>query len=197
LDSQMGLGTLHKPLQRPYPPIHAPCINRDSPGLRHAGARGFIPISHHMVAEGVLGNHWQTYRAGAEAAGRLVQPSDWKVARNIFVADTTAEARRLARGNSLGKCIEYILELTRRGPGLAMWKRDPAMSDADCNLDYFLDEVIIAGSPDEVARRILELRGCIGPFGTLILVAHDWDDKSRWLESLRLFAHEVVPRISR
>jgi alkanesulfonate monooxygenase SsuD/methylene tetrahydromethanopterin reductase-like flavin-dependent oxidoreductase (luciferase family) len=195
LDAEMGLGTLHKPLQRPYPPIHAPCISRNSPGLKHAGARGFIPISHHMVAAGVLENHWQTYRAGAESAGRAARHQDWKVARNILVAETSTDARRLARGNSLGKCIEYILELTRRGPGLGMWKRDPGMSDADCNLDYFLDEVIIAGNPDEVVRRLRELRERAGDFGTLILVAHDWDDKKRWLNSLELFAREVMPRL--
>jgi len=196
LDPEMGLGKLHKPLQKPYPPIHAPCISRNSVGLKHAGGRGFIPISHHMVGPGVLQNHWHTYQAGAESAGRTVRQTDWKVSRNIFVAETTADARRLARGNSLGKCIEYILELTRRGPGLGMWKRDPAMADADCNLDYFLDEVIIAGNPDEVARRLLELRERIGDFGTLILVAHDWDDKKCWQNSLELFAREVIPRLN-
>jgi alkanesulfonate monooxygenase SsuD/methylene tetrahydromethanopterin reductase-like flavin-dependent oxidoreductase (luciferase family) len=195
LDPQMGLGTLHKPLQRPYPPIHAPCIGRDSPGLKHAGARGFIPISHHMVAAGVLKNHWQTYQAGAESSGRSALQQDWKVSRNIFVADSSTDARRLARGNSLGKCIEYILELCRRGPGIGMWKREPGMSDVDCNLDYFLNEVIIAGNPDEVASRLLELRQRTGDFGTLVLVAHDWDDKKCWLNSLELFIREVMPRL--
>lgn len=197
IDVEMGLGTLHKPLQRPYPPIHVPCISRNSAGLQKAGARGFIPISHHMVAVPVLQNHWQTYHAGAASAGREVHKSGWKVSRNIFVAESTAEARRLVRHNSLGKCIEYILELTRRGPGLAMWKRDPSMSDADCNLDYFIDEVIIAGDPPEVARRLLDLRRQIGDFGTLVLVAHDWDDLARWLNSLKLLADEVMPIVAK
>ncbi len=197
VDAEMGLGALHKPLQRPYPPIHVPCVHRNSQGLKQAAARGFLPISHHMVSAQVLQNHWQTYQAGAESAGRTTQRANWKVSRNIFVADTTAEARRLARGNSLGKCIEYILELTRRGPGLAMWKRDPDMSDADCNLNYFLDEVIIAGDPPEVVRRLGQLREQIGDFGTLVLVAHDWDDKQRWLDSLELFVREVVPQLKK
>jgi alkanesulfonate monooxygenase SsuD/methylene tetrahydromethanopterin reductase-like flavin-dependent oxidoreductase (luciferase family) len=197
LDPEMGLGTLHKPLQRPHPPIAVPCISRQSAGVKKAAARGFLPFSHHMVAAEVLMDHWKTYAAGAEDAGRTARPSDWKVARNIFVADTTAEARRMARSNSLGQCIEYILELTRRGPGLGMWKRDPAMTDAECNLDYFQDEVIIAGDPGEVTRRLLELRERIGPFGTLVLVAHDWDDKDRWLHSLELFSREVVPGLDR
>ncbi len=195
IDAEMGLGGLHKPLQQPYPPIYVPCINRNSAGLKKAAARGFQPISHHMISEEVLVDHWKMYREGAQSADRDADPADWSVSRNVFVADTTEEARRLARGNSLGRCIEYILELTRRGPGLDMWKRNPQMTDAECNLDYFLDEIIIAGDPEEVTRRLIELREKIGDFGTLSLVAHDWDDRTQWLHSLDLFAQEVIPAL--
>jgi alkanesulfonate monooxygenase SsuD/methylene tetrahydromethanopterin reductase-like flavin-dependent oxidoreductase (luciferase family) len=195
IDREMGLGRLHKPLQRPHPPVMVPCILRGSAGVRKAAARGFLPISHHMVSTEVLRDHWRTYAEGAAGAGRVADPAGWRVSRNVFVAETTAEARRLARGNSLGRCIEYILELTRRGPGVGMWKRDPAMSDADCNLDYFMDEVIVAGDPDEVVRRLRALRREVGEFGTLVLVAHDWDDKKRWIANLELFAREVMPAL--
>ncbi len=195
LDPEMGLGELHKPLQRPHPPITVPCISRNSAGVSKAAARGFLPLSHHMIATEVLADHWKMYEAGARSAGRPVNQADWSVSRNIFVADTTEEALRIARSNSLGRCIEYILELTRRGPGIDMWKRTPDMSNAECNLDYFLNEVIIAGDPDEVTRRLLELRNQVGQFGTLVLVAHDWDDRDRWLRSLDLFASEVVPAL--
>jgi alkanesulfonate monooxygenase SsuD/methylene tetrahydromethanopterin reductase-like flavin-dependent oxidoreductase (luciferase family) len=78
-----------------------------------------------------------------------------------------------------------------------MWKRNPEMPDAECNLDYLLDEVVIAGDPAEVTRRVVELREAIGGFGTLVLVAHDWDNRARWLKSLELFSREVVPAIDR
>ena len=97
----------------------------------------------------------------------------------------------------LGQCIDYILELSRRGPGLEIWKRDAHMTDAECNLDYFMDEVVVAGDPEEVTRQLIALRHQLGDFGTLVLVAHDWDDKQRWLDSLELFAHEVVPAVNR
>jgi alkanesulfonate monooxygenase SsuD/methylene tetrahydromethanopterin reductase-like flavin-dependent oxidoreductase (luciferase family) len=76
-----------------------------------------------------------------------------------------------------------------------MWKRNPDQSEADCNLDYFLDEVLITGDPREVARQITGLRRDIGEFGTLVLVAHDWDDRVRWLHSLELFVKEVLPAL--
>jgi alkanesulfonate monooxygenase SsuD/methylene tetrahydromethanopterin reductase-like flavin-dependent oxidoreductase (luciferase family) len=195
LDPEMGLGALHKPLQRPHPPIAVPSISRTSAGIRKAAERGFSLFSHHMISAEVLCEQWTCYREGAAAAGRQATAADWRVGRNVFVADTTAEARRLARGNSLGWCIQYILELTRRGPGVGMWKRNAVQPDAECNLDYFLDEVLVVGDPAEVNRRLLGLRERVGDFGTLVLVAHDWDDKDRWLRSLELFAREVVPAL--
>ena len=196
IDPEMGLGVLHKPLQRPHPPIMVPCITRDSVGVMKAAAKGFFPISHHMVSTEVLANHWSTYTRGANESGRESSKRDWRVSRNIFVAQTTAEAQATARSNSMGQCIEYILELTRRGSGLEMWKRNPSMRDAECNLDYFVDEVVLAGDPGEVSRQLMALREQLGNFGTLVLVAHDWDDKQRWLESLELFTKEVVPTVN-
>jgi alkanesulfonate monooxygenase SsuD/methylene tetrahydromethanopterin reductase-like flavin-dependent oxidoreductase (luciferase family) len=194
---ELGIGVIHKPLQQPYPPIAVPCINRNSWSVKSAGTRGFHPFSHHMASLEGLTDHWHTYSSAAHAAGRQPRPTDWKVSRNIFVADSTAEARRIARENSLGRSINYILELSRRWGNISMWKRDPSMSDAECSLDYFLNEVVIAGDPDSVTRQLLELRERIGRFGTLVMVAHDWDDKKRWLHSLELFATEVMPALNK
>jgi alkanesulfonate monooxygenase SsuD/methylene tetrahydromethanopterin reductase-like flavin-dependent oxidoreductase (luciferase family) len=77
-----------------------------------------------------------------------------------------------------------------------MWKRNAEQSDDACNLDYFLDEVLIVGDPSEVTRQFLDLREQVGEFGTLVLVAHDWDDRTRWLRSLELFAEEVWPALN-
>lgn len=197
LHPDFGVGHLHRPLQTPYPPIYVPSISRRSPGLVKAAERGFRFISHHMLHADVLKEQWQTYSAAAAKAGRTATPSDWAIARNIFVAETTEEARELARNNSLGKCLRYILDLTQATAptGITMWKRDERQTDAECSLDYFLDEVVIAGDPDEVTRKLVQLRQEIGPFGSLILTAHDWDDRSHWNRSLELFANHVMPRL--
>ena len=60
-----------------------------------------------------------------------------------------------------------------------------------------MDDVIIAGDPDHVTGQLLQLREEIGPFGTLVLTAHDWDDRDQWIHSLELFAREVVPKFNR
>ena len=198
VDQEMGIGTLHKPLQNPHPPIYVPSISRASAGLKAAAGRGFRFISHHMLHTDVLADQWQTYRDGAAAAGRSATSEDWCVSRNIFVADTTEKAQQLARNNSLGRCLQYILDLTQRTSptGLQMWKPDPDMSDGECDLDYFMKDVVIAGDPAEVTRQLLELKERSGGFGSLVLVAHDWDDREVWLRSLKLFASEVVPALN-
>ena len=81
--------------------------------------------------------------------------------------------------------------------GVAMWKREPHQVDSDCTLDYFMDDVVIAGDPDHVTSQLLELREAIGPFGSLVLTAHDWDDRDRWIHSLELFAREVMPAFNK
>jgi alkanesulfonate monooxygenase SsuD/methylene tetrahydromethanopterin reductase-like flavin-dependent oxidoreductase (luciferase family) len=99
----------------------------------------------------------------------------------------------------MGRCIEYILELTRRASptGIAIWKRNAEMADRDCNLDYFMKEVVIAGDPDSVTSQLLRLRERVGAFGNLVLVAHDWDDRQSWLRSLELMSTEVLPAVNR
>lgn len=194
---ELGVGDFIKPFQKPHPPVSVPVINRNSAGVRLAGAKGYNPISHHMVASNVLANHWETYEEGARQAGRVPDRRQWKISRNIFVAETTKEAKEKARNTSMGKCLEYILRLCDHGPGRGMWKRDPDMPDADCTLDYLLRDQVIAGNPDEVVRQLLRMREETGEFGTLVMVAHDWDDKDAWIRCLELFAKEVMPALNK
>ncbi len=71
------------------------------------------------------------------------------------------------------------------------------MSDADTNLDYLMTEQIIAGDVDEVLRRLLLLVEETGPFGTLVMMSYDWDDKASWLYSMELFSKELMPALNK
>jgi alkanesulfonate monooxygenase SsuD/methylene tetrahydromethanopterin reductase-like flavin-dependent oxidoreductase (luciferase family) len=197
VDPETAIGFIPKPLQQPHPPIAVPGMSRNSPSMKTAGQRGYQPFSHCLIAGNVVADVWKTYKTAALEAGRQPKRSDWKVARSIFLADSTQEARRLARTNSLGQNYQYIGRLFDKGLGRKIYKRDLAMSDADCNLDYLMGEQIIAGSPDEVLRRLLLLIEETGPFGTLVLMSYDWDDKKRWLHSMELFARELMPALNK
>jgi len=51
-----------------------------------------------------------------------------------------------------------------------------------------------AGSPSKVLDQLVALRDEVGDFGTLVSVAHDWDQPERWKRSMQLLAEEVMPR---
>ena len=71
------------------------------------------------------------------------------------------------------------------------------MSDAEIDMDYFMKELIIAGDVDEVLRRLLEVMEETGPFGTLISMGYDWDDREAWIRSNELFARELMPALNK
>ena len=196
VDEETQIGFIHKPLQQPHPPIAMPGLSRNSHSLKVAGQRGFAPFSAALAAGNVLADNWETYAAAAAEAGREADRSCWKVSRAIFLADTTAEAVRLARTNSVGRNYEYIASLLDKGLGRSILKRDLEMPDSDCNMDYWMSEQIIAGDVDEVLRRLLVLMEETGPFGTLVIMGFDWDDKEAWLRNLDLFANELMPALN-
>ena len=59
-----------------------------------------------------------------------------------------------------------------------------------------MKEQVIAGDPDECVRQLLRMIEETGEFGTLIMTAHDWDDREAWITSLELFAQEVMPKLN-
>ena len=36
----------------------------------------------------------------------------------------------------------------------------------------------------------------LGRFGTLVMVAHDWDDSDLWQNSMRHLRNDIMPRLS-
>ena len=55
----------------------------------------------------------------------------------------------------------------------------------------------IAGDVDEVLRRLLQMIEETGPFGVLVNMSYDWDDKQSWLYSMELFARELMPALNK
>jgi alkanesulfonate monooxygenase SsuD/methylene tetrahydromethanopterin reductase-like flavin-dependent oxidoreductase (luciferase family) len=196
-DPECLIGYIHKPFQLPHPPIAIPGMSRNSFSMKMAGRRGYQPFAHCLIPGNVVADQWRTYAAAAVEAARAPNRADFKVARSIFLADTTAEAVKRVRKNSLGRNYEYIGGLFDKGLGRRIYKRDLDMPDSQCQLDYLMTEQIIAGDVDEVLRRLLKLMEETGEFGTLVLMSYDWDDKASWVHSMELFAKELMPALNR
>src|SRR5262245_60549413 len=111
------------------------------------------------------------------------------------------KASRLAscgRDAGLPQCVVVRLsENVGLGwPGLDQREAPASVSDSAVGQAVPDATSVIVGDPPDVTRQLRELRARIGKFGTLVLVAHDWDDRSRWLRSLELFAKEVRPALA-
>lgn len=203
VDRESRLGILQKPLQRPHPPICAPAMSMNSGTMKLAGRKGWAPISSNLIAGNVVADNWKVYEQAAREAGRTPDRADWRVCRSIFVGDDPEEARRRAWTSYLGRFFDFLGGVLDKGegqgPGRKFFKRDPDMPDAECGRDFLLSEQIIHGDVDEVVRRLNGLREETGEFGTLILMAYDWndaEDKARWLRSTELFVNEVMPALN-
>mgnify|MGYP001198766414 FL=1 len=196
VDQDTLIGYIHKPLQKPHPPIFAPGMSMNSSTMKTAGKKGWAPISANISPGNVVADNWRVYEKAALEAGRVPNRSDWRVCRSIFIGDNKEETERQVRTNSMGNAFEYIGSLFDQGLGRKMLKRDPEMSDMDCNLDYLMQEQMIHGDVDEVVNRLNMFRDETGDFGTLVLMGYDWDDKEAWLHSMDLFVNEVIPALN-
>ena len=198
VDEETGIGYIHKPYQKPHPPIAIPGMSRDSHSMKYAGRMGFSPFAHCLIPGNVVADLWKTYEKAAREADRPAAPLQvpQSPARSSWPT-RPREAKERARTNSLGKNYQYIGRLFDKGLGRRIYKRDPNMSDADCNLDYLMTEQIIAGDVDEVLRRLLLMVEETGPFGTLVMMSYDWDDKEAWLRSMELFQNELMPALNK
>jgi alkanesulfonate monooxygenase SsuD/methylene tetrahydromethanopterin reductase-like flavin-dependent oxidoreductase (luciferase family) len=130
------------------------------------------------------------------AAGRPAQRADWRIARNMHVADTDAQARSEAIEGPIGRDYrDYFIPLLKLSRGVGGLKVDPAIRDEDLTLEYLCDNVWVVGSPETVTRKLRDLYAQVGGFGSVLPVAHDWPDPAVWDRSMTLLATEVMPRL--
>jgi len=195
--NDVGLKLHLKPYQKPHPPIAVAGISEGSGTLMIAGERNWIPMSINLVAKQILRSHWKAVEEGAQKAGMIADRSKWRVARDVYVAETTEQARREAIEGTLGRDFkEYFFRLVPKIRGsLDIFKTDTSISDSDVTLDYMIDNMWIVGSPDDVARKIRELYEYLGGFGVLLVMGHEWRPRDKWVRSMTLLTREVMPKL--
>lgn len=196
LDPVTERGLHMKPLQRPHPPIAVAASTPTSASMRMAGERGYLPMTSSLLSRNYLRQHWDLVEEGAAAAGREARRADWRIARDVFVASTGAEAQARAREVLGRNYLQHQLPNRIGTSQMAAGKLDPAMDDADLDVDYMMENVWIVGDPDECAEKIRDLYQACGGFGHFLAITVDSDDASWDHESLTLLAEEVAPRVA-
>src|SRR5205085_1092456 len=174
-----------KPLQAPHPPIGVAGLSKGSDTLKLAGERGYIPMSLNLNPAYVA-SHWESVEVGAARTGRTPKRSEWRLVREVFIADTDAEALRLSAGGMMGRMMtEYFLPLLANFGFTEFLKHRPDVPDSDVTPAYCARHNWLVGSPATVADRLHAIYEEVGGFGTLLLFCFDYAYESKaWRHSM-------------
>lgn len=186
---------------RPYGgemPMAMTALSANSPTIKLAAKVGALPLSI-WAGDAYVKAHWKDYEQYSAEAGRTVDRSMHSVVRDVVIADTDAEAQKLALEGGLGRAWEeYLLPTYKRFGVLDGMIHDPDnVSASDVDAKYLAEHVWLVGSPETVQRKFEDwFERLDGGYGTHIMYSHDYIDAPEgWEESMRRFATEVAPKI--
>ena len=184
-----------KPFQKPYPPIGIAGLTPRSDTLEMAGEFGFMPLSLNLSKD-YLRDHWASVVRGADRVQRVARREDWRVVREVYIADTDAEARKLALNGMMARAYrEYLLPLFSNFRLLSVFKHSQAVADSDVTPEYLVDHNWLVGSASTVASKLAEMQDESGGFGTLLVINFDFmDEYSAWTNSQTALMEEVLPQ---
>lgn len=191
--NEFQAGPVLRPYRSPHPPIAIAGSSAKSQSFALAGKHGYIPLSFAKSASHLNGQ-WAGYSEASALSGHTPDRANWRVCREVFVADTDEEARRLVSEGFMGHFYDKVMidVYQRSGGSLA-----PGVAPEDVTAELLARDVWLVGSPETVAERIAGEFEQSGGFGTL--VAFDFDYRSNpaaYRHSLDLLINEVGPRVA-
>jgi alkanesulfonate monooxygenase SsuD/methylene tetrahydromethanopterin reductase-like flavin-dependent oxidoreductase (luciferase family) len=196
---ELGVGYFAKPYQRPHPPVLMTAMSPFSDSVKTAALRGWAPISANFCPEYVIASHWKKYKEGCEIAGRKPVGDEWRVARNIVIAESDSEARdRVMDPNGSNYYyFAYLWKVLLAVKYTAVMKADPKQSDDSVTVEQLIDSMVVYGSPRTVTEKLLSFRDRTGPFGGLLMASMDGSgpNRAREWESMTRLSREVMPAI--
>jgi alkanesulfonate monooxygenase SsuD/methylene tetrahydromethanopterin reductase-like flavin-dependent oxidoreductase (luciferase family) len=195
---ELGIGTMPKPFQKPCPPISISLASPNSSTARTAALQGWGIISANIIPSYSVASHWAIYSKTNAEIGRPSRGEKWRVARNIMVAPTDAEARDRVFGEPASNryFFAYMREVLGRVGLLSVLKPQPDMPDSEATVEVITEGCVIYGSPKTVLDKLVAFRDAVGPFDTLLMTGLDWGGPNEAWErqSMHLLAHEVMPK---
>ncbi len=195
---ELGLGPMIKPFQKPHPPIVLAAMSPNSGSLRLAAQRGWGAISANFIGAWSVESHWNTYQEECLKHDKDPTGDEWSVARSIFVGETSDEAEEfvLNPDNSFMTYYKYLFGIFERAEMKGPFVLNPGDDPSKLTPKDMVKAYVIRGDANSVADQIIRLRQDVGPFGTILMTAHDWTDKRKMKRSMELMAHEVMPKVN-
>ncbi len=195
----IGRGILMKPYQDRLPEIVGTVVAPFSKGVIAMGQRNFHPMSANFLLSHWLPSHWHHYAQGKNNVGQKADPSDWRIARTVFVADDAATAQRYGREDANSPYRYYYRQMLTKmmiSKRHVIFKKHEDEDDSLVTLDRLLDDLVITGTVDQVVDQILALCEEVGDFGEIVYAGMDLVDPRLGRRSMELMAHEVMPRVN-
>ncbi|SFV02712.1 LLM class flavin-dependent oxidoreductase [Pseudoduganella namucuonensis] len=173
-------------------------LTKNSSSLKWAGERNYSPISFFGGTE-VMKSHWDTWAAAAASKGHAADRSRFRVTRDIFIADSDAEARRLAMNSGLADSWREYLGPIYKKFNLFQGIIEDSGTDIDpsqVDMEFLAEHVWLCGSPETVRRKLELMAEKTGGWGEIIVNSHDnIDNPKPYFESLQRLAKEVTPKL--
>jgi len=195
---QLGIGYMPKPYQHRGPPISLSLASPHSSSARTAALNDWGILSANIIPTYSVASHWAIYSKARAEAGKRVSGEQWRVARNVMVAPTEAEAYDRVFGEEAANryLFEYVRTVLDRVGILVVMKPRPDMSDEEATVEAIIEGCTLYGSPKTMLDKLVAFREEVGPFGTLLMTGVDWTGPNEAWErqSMALLAQEVLPK---
>ncbi len=184
-----------QPRQRPGPPLWQ-VVDGDR-SIEFAAKNDLGIIMWRPTVKG-LKARFDLYRETAQAAGFEVGPGErCGVMRDVFVAETEMDAKRLA-----GDAVMGTLNFSNwRGPSIFLNPGEILSASLQSELEDQLDydfvkpRCLLFGTPEQVADQMLELRNELNVEQVLVNCHWPGLPHESTMRSMRLFVDEVMPRL--
>jgi len=194
LNDPLLLGNHWRPYTDGGPRVAIAGFSPFSSTLRAAGTRGDIPLTIAMGEE-YLAGHWQVYSEGARSAGLVPDRRDWRVVRDVVVADTDEQAMELALSAPMRRQHEeWVIPANI---GVIAKQLPEEIRPEEINTELLARRRWIVGSPDTVVDKLVgEYERC-GGFGTLLAYNFDFHaEQEGFRRHLELLGTVVAPALT-
>lgn len=196
--ADLGIGYMPKPYQKGGPPITLSLASPNSSSARTAAQQGWGIVSANIIPTYSVASHWSIYSKACAELGKRPSGENWRVARNIMVAPTDAEAYDRTFGEkSSNRYFWTYIRAALSGVGLLhLLKPRPDMSDEEATVETIAEGCVLYGSPKTMLDKLVAFRDEVGPFGTMLMTGLDWGGPNEAWErqAMELMAREVMPK---
>jgi len=174
-------------------------LSMNSSSMKFAGERNYSPISFFGGTPQMIA-HWNTWAVAMESKGRKADRKRYRVCRDVFIADSDAEAKRRYLSSGMAetwrKYLKEIYVKFRLFDGIIQ-DSGRNITPSEIDDDFLAEHVVLCGSPETVIDKLEKLASQVGGWGQIVANQHDSiDDPKPWEESLRRLATEVCPKVN-